>query len=104
MDEFEKWIDEYNKKLAHFGESYTLTQNETGLMDDAWQESAKQKDAEIDHLKTIIENLEMSVKSFTDSNVDLVARERKRIMEIIDSESYYAISARVKERIEKDSK
>ena len=30
-------------------------------------------------------------------------QERKRIVGIIDSESYYAISARVKERIEKDS-
>ena len=34
----------------------------------AWQEVTRQKDAEIDSLKTIIENLEMANKSFVDAN------------------------------------
>ncbi len=89
MDAFEKWWKDCDKIFTvhdlslklHFGEILEELARNT------WRESAKQKDAEIDGLNAIIgqqdeiiENLEMSVKSFTDGNVDLVARERKRIV------------------------
>ena len=74
-------------------------------------DGVKQNAAEIDHLKTIIENLEMSVASFTDSNVDLVARERERIVGMIrewaecqDRSALWVDCYKlVADRIEKDS-
>ena len=87
MDGFKQWWKDCDKIFTihdlslklHFGEILEELARNT------WRESAKQKGAEIDGLNAIIgqqgaiiENLEMSVKSFTDSNVDLVAREREQ--------------------------
>ena len=60
----------------------------------AWQEATKQRDAQYE---LMAEHTALSIRE------DAIIGERKRIMEIIDSESYYAINARVKERIEQDS-
>ncbi len=94
MDEFEKWrkandADMKNDVAAHgvFGVLRWIRK--------AWQESAKQKDVEIDGLNAIIgqqdeiiENLEMSVRSFTNSNVDIAEKERKRIIEEVSGWKY----------------
>ena len=73
MDEFEKWFKSQEER--------ELTPFE--WLELSWKEATKQKDVEIAHLKTIIENLEMSVRSFTDGNVDIAMRERERIVEYI---------------------
>lgn len=58
MDKFETFIKSLvSARTAAFGYNHND-------MEDAWQESAKQSAAEIAHLKTVIENLEMSVASF----------------------------------------
>lgn len=58
MDNFEKWYKEYSQR-RHLV-SHPLTAR------DAWQEAKKQAHAEIVYLETVIENLGMSVASFTD--------------------------------------
>lgn len=65
MDGFEKVFEE------RYGDSEPVVKKVLRGTLKEWynlgqQESAKQKDIEIDYLKTVIENLEMSVRSFTD--------------------------------------
>ncbi len=79
MDEFAGWIRQKypnNRK----GQSAIEIADDFPFTFQAWQESAKQKGAEIADLKEVIKILKGSVKSFTDASVDLVARERERIV------------------------
>ncbi len=76
MDKFAEWIKK--KWPNRSGQSAAEIADDFPFTCEAWRESAKQKDAEIDGLKATIENLEMSVKSFADSSVDLVARKREQ--------------------------
>ena len=73
----------------------------------AWntrQEVTKQKDAEIDHLKTTIENLDMSLASFMDSSLDLVAKERGRIIAVLCEVVVDGQFEFLKDCVEKESK
>ena len=87
MDKFEQWFNEdcFKEKDEYQNQVEAGVFIEVKVVKDAWRESAKQKDVEIDGLNAIIgqqdviiENLEVSVRSFTDSNVDLVAGEREQ--------------------------
>ncbi len=78
MDGFLKWWKRYKS-----GYSSRMVLYPDICAEAAWQEATKQKDAEIKHLKTIIESLEMSVKSFTDNRVDLVDKERARVVTML---------------------
>ena len=77
MDAFEKWY--YSEDT----EGYFNKPQNYAICKEAWQEAAKQKDAEVWNLKTTIENLELQVASFTDNRVDLVAKERGRIVGVL---------------------
>ncbi len=77
VDGFEKWVSTHSKPTCP-------------MCSVAWVESAKQRDAEIDSLHAIIaqqdeiiENLEMSVRSFTDTNVD-IAKQRDALHKLAD--------------------
>ena len=48
-----------------------------------WCPCEDEKDAEIKHLKTIIENLDMSVASFVEANVEIDKKECKRIVTML---------------------
>ena len=67
-------------------------------------EVTKQKDAEIDHLKTTIENLDMSLASFMDSSLDLVAKERGRIIAVLCEVVVDGQFEFLKDCVEKESK
>ncbi len=90
----------------------------------AWQEVTRQKDAEIDSLKTIIENLEMANKSFVDANEEKlefdktverlkgyqkglskgIAGERKRIIAVLCEVVVDGQFEFLKDCVEKESK
>ncbi len=74
-----KLVNRSNDRLRHKLKKRQEYDRMHGVEEGIKQER-KQNVAEIKHLKTTIENLEMSVKSFTDSNVDLVDNERRRIL------------------------
>ena len=88
MDGFEKIYGEYPTENFFINAS---SQSIWQAKKNVWQEAARQKAAEIVHLRTIIENLEMSVKSFTDGGHDIfeigradgVKQERKRIADAL---------------------
>ena len=86
----EKFKKRYGKEPKQAGNS--VAYHRWHIRRQAWQAATKQRDAQYE---LMAEHTELSIRE------DAIIGERKRIMEIIDSESYYAISARVKERIEK---
>ena len=106
VEKFEQWL-----KVS----KWDVTANIKDAMQDAWQESAKREryiaktELEyamqlVENQKTIIENLELQVASFTDNRVDLVAGERKRIIAVLCEVVVDGQFEFLKDCVEKDSK